>query len=356
MPGNARYRARLATLDPPSRVAALRDAVALNPYYSAGWIELGLRAEMSRDFETAERCLLQAAKVDKTYQPRWTLANYYFRRDDRKEFWVWAGEAAAMAYQDQTALFELCWRATEDPRVILQRVLPERRDVIAQYLSYLMRSGRLEAAEPVAARLLDQGDRSDRGLLFNYCDRLLEEGRAEAAVRLWNSLTEKGFIPYPALAPEHGDSLTNGDFRSDPVLHGFDWRFHLPGGVSLSRLRAPPTLKVTFTGGQPERLRVIEQILPLEPSRHYRLRFEYRASGIAPGSGPRWEIADAASGKPLSPSPADLFEQDWAEELLTFSTPPGVRLGRLSLIYQRVPGTTRIEGSVFLRLVSLDLQ
>jgi len=35
------------------------------------------------------------------------------------------------------------------------------------------------------------------------------------------------------------------------------------------------------------------------------------------------------------------------------SAPPGMRLGRVDLSYRRAPGTTRIEGSIRLRNVTL---
>src|SRR5438270_8282764 len=83
--GNAAYHAWLADLqeyeglDP---TAALETASALNPSDSAIWIRRGLRAESQRDFVNAEKFLLEAARIDKLFVPRWTLANYYARIGD----------------------------------------------------------------------------------------------------------------------------------------------------------------------------------------------------------------------------------------------------------------------------------
>ena len=353
IPGDARYQARWADFDPAARISGLEAAVALNPMYSAVWVEMGLRAEMSNDFPKAEKCLLEAARVDKTFEPRWTLANYYFRRDEPEKFWSWAREAAAMAYGDPVALFRLCWKVTEDPGVILRRAIPERQEILAAYLSFLLAENRLEAAEPVAQRILERATREHAPLLLNCSSRLLEARRVEEAIGIWNSLASRRLIPHQALAPEAGISLTNGDFTALPLLEGFDWRIHSPPGVSVTRVAEPPMLKIAFSGKQPESCVILEQLLPLVPARKYRLRFGYQSSGIRPGAGLSWRVLDTVTGRELSPASVDLSQEDWTEETLPLSMPAEARLARLTLSYQRAPGTTRIEGSISLRRLTL---
>ncbi len=91
-PGNANWRVWLSELlereggDPKS---ALLAAAQLKPADSAAWIRLGLRAELEGDQIRAEHYLLNAAAADKLYEPRWTLANYYFRQRRMDRFWPW---------------------------------------------------------------------------------------------------------------------------------------------------------------------------------------------------------------------------------------------------------------------------
>jgi hypothetical protein len=47
------------------------------------------------------------------------------------------------------------------------------------------------------------------GALLTYCDQLLEAGRGETAVAVWNRLSKQGLIPYPAISVAAG-KLTNG--------------------------------------------------------------------------------------------------------------------------------------------------
>src|SRR5438874_1728361 len=107
-PGNAQYFAWLAEyreaegLDPDP---ALATAARLNRMDSSVIIRRGLRAEFRNDFAGAESFLLEAAAVDKLFDPRAALANFYFRRNRPEPFWRWAREAFAISYGDLTSLF-----------------------------------------------------------------------------------------------------------------------------------------------------------------------------------------------------------------------------------------------------------
>jgi hypothetical protein len=191
-------------------------------------------------------------------------------------------------------------------------------------------------------------------LLLYYCDRLLRKGRDRVALRLWNGLCLRQRIHRQPLQPGSGVSLTNGDFLAVPLGTAFDWRLALAGGIAFAAPAGPEGgLRASFSGRQPEAARVLEQVLPLLPSRHYRLRFSYRTEGVAPGSGLRWEVVRLTGSGDWSAGSADLCAEDWKQEEFAFTTPPDMGSGRLVLSYRRALGTTRIEGSVWLRKVSL---
>jgi tetratricopeptide (TPR) repeat protein len=351
-PGNATY---FTAADDYSERPVLEAAVALDPYYAHGWIELGLSAELAGDTARAEHLLLEAARVDKTYEPRWTLANFYFRRGDRQGLWRWAKQALEIAYQDQTPLFLLCWRMSSAPAEILSGAIPTQPRFLAQYLSFLIQRENLDAAEAVGDLLAPQAGEAETPLLLFYCDQLLQKGRDRSALRLWNTLCLRHRIDRQPLQPSSGVSLTNGAFSAVPLETAFDWRLPRIEGIAFVVPAGPVGgLRASFSGKQPEAARVFEQVLPLLPSRRYRLRFSYRSEGIAPGSGLRWEVARLTGGGEWSASSADLYGENWRQEEFDFITPSDMGSGRLALSYRRALGTTRIEGSVWLRQVSLD--
>ena len=357
-PASSGYRARLSLLldaegDRAAATAALQDALAASPLEAAPWIALGLRRETAGDFAGAEHCLLEAARLDRTYDPRWALANYYFRRTDWERFWFWARRAAEMAPPDMRGLFRLCWNAPDGPVSTLARAIPDRPEVWREYLAYLVQEGAGPPLASLAAKMAARPQPDDLPVLLDACDRLLATGDGAGALPVWNALSARRLIPCGVLSPQQGRSLSNGGFSSPPTARGFDWRPARVDGVSISRTIADPSLRVAFSGRQPELCEVLWQYLPLVPSTRYRLAFECRTSGIQAGAGLRWRVAGALEGGGTWAESADLGGEHWSSGGVSFQTPPHPALARLALLYERRPGTTRIQGAAWLRGLKL---
>jgi hypothetical protein len=353
LPEQAVYYARLAALeqaDPPRAIAALRRAVALNPLDAPSWIELGLRAEGERDPARAEQCLLRAARADRRYLPRWTLANYYFRRGDGERFWFWAAAAAEMAYGDPTPLFRLCGKVAGEARLI-ERLKIRDPETRARYLAYLLTGNRLDLIGPAAGRLLEVNREADAPLLLAACDQLLQSNRRDEAVEIWNRLARGRRIPFRELDLAGDDLATNGSFTESPSSLGFDWRLAAAEGISAAREQNPIGLRLMFSGRQAVQVEALAQFAPVQSETEYRLRFRYHTSRIAAGTGLAWRIEDA-SGAVLNAG-KDLSSEQEMEEAIAFRTPPDCRIVRISLVYQRNTGTSRIEGFLVLRKVML---
>ena len=335
----AEYRQQ-AGIDPePSLAAASR----LNPLDSSVWIRRGLSAEFGGDFARAEKFLLEAARVDKLFDPRATLANYYFRRNDHEQFWRWTREALAIGYGDLTSLFRLCWRMSGGPEIIRSHVLPPDRRVVRSYLYFLLGENRLDAAEPIALQLATEATSEDAGVLLDFIDRsLAPQNRISSLVTVWNSLCTRDVVPFSPLTSDR--ALTNGDFRLAPTSRGFDWRVAQSPDITAVRV-SPRELRIDLSGKQPEQCELLVQFAPLLAARACRFRFSYQTSRVPAESGLRWRILAAAS-PPLS-------TDDWKPMELPFSTQDAT-LARLVLEYNRVSGTSRIEGSIVLRDLELE--
>lgn len=355
-PENAEYSARLASLLEAQGHSAearrsLDRAAALNPYDSQIRIALGLLSESQGEFKQAERYLSQAAEVDRRYDPRWVLVNFYYRRGDADHFWLWARNAAAIAYDDDNlqGLFRLCWAVRNDGNFILDTVVPEQASVEARYLSFLLGRGQLTDATPVAQRLMAHAGPGQSAVLLEYCERLLRAGRVEEAIGIWNALSSRTLIRHPALAPDKGLSLTNGDFAAPLLKCCFDWRIADSPEIAFTQPADPLRLELRFSGRQPEALDLLTQDAPVNPSGAYRFEFEYRTAGIGFNTGVRWAISDATSGADLGSSLSLAPAEGWTTAKLRFRTPPTSRLARLQFSYRRQPGTVRIAGSFQLR-------
>jgi hypothetical protein len=337
-PRNTEYLAQRALeveYDGGDARAVTEEIAALNPLSSAPRIRLGLAAEISGDSASAEKWLLDAARVDHQFEPRWTLANFYFRAGRRDEFWKWIRAALEVSYGDRTPAYELCWRVSSDAREILKLAIPDRHEVVGSYLGYLLAKkkpteSRLQpgmaalqdAVVEVARRVATYRDASDLGLLLGACDELILAGDS-GALEVWG-LTGR-------TAPS---GIFNGDFDSLPLNHGFDWRaVESPGVTQINN-------RILLSGRQAESVSLLRQVLHFGAGR---LHWEARTMGIKSPSGLEWRVAGQHA--PLSSS------EDWAVGEMTITA--GDRFQVLELVYQRPVGESRAEGYIELRHIRL---
>ena len=353
-PRDADFRLRLADAQQAAGAdptAALEAATALDPGNAEAWIRLGAEAEMRGDPNTAESRLLEAAHVSRQFAPRWALANFYFRRGDGPHFWPWAKESLRMSYGDLNPVFRLCWNMSQDAGLILDRAIPDRREVLNAYVWFLMQD-RLAVSEPVAMKLAALGSIDDQGTLVSWCNRQIDGGSPAAALEAWNRLCARHLLPFAPLDPDRAP-LTDGGFATDFAGGGFAWR-QAPGtGVVIGRNRSPRYLWVAFNGEQPETCAPLVQFVPVTAGTSYRLRYEYHTAELPSASGLRWSVFDARKGIDLTAASPCLSSPDWKTEEVRF-TAPAAGLVRVALTCRRVQGATRIEGSLALRHVSME--
>ena len=344
-PDGWEYYMRLAQFDHGHARELLTTSLRLNRYNAQADIELGLQYEAEGNFDQAEKSLLDAYNVDHTYLPRWSLANYYFRRDNMPAFWAWARSAAELPADEVDPLFELCWRVSPDPEKITGAIVNEKPELIRQYIGFLLARDQLRAVANIAPRLVRFGElETDRPLLFSVINRLVAVNDAAAANALWHLLIEQHWVVADTALPN------NADFAREPLPVSFDWS--LPEYPGLHSWPGTSGLEAEFTGSQPEDCTVAEQAVVLAPG-NYTMAYAYHTSDIPQGTGIRWLIIDAKSSIVLAESP-DLSSDTLNHSALTFSVPPGIPLVRLRLAYRRTLGTPRISG--MLVVVSIRMQ
>ena len=353
IPNNGAYPAQLAdqvyAIDPEEAKSLLQRAVKLNRYDASRWIQLGLLYEAGNDLPQAEEALLQAASVDSTFLPSWSLANFYFRRENVARFWYWAQRAAQMAPDDATALFRLAWYVSPSAAEIEDRLQLKRPAIEGQLVNFLMTQGDPDAVTAAAAHLLAAGSTGSTGTLLGVCDWLLEHKRPDLALPLWN-----GLVSRIAYAPPRVDSpVTNGSFGKSPISHGFDWHLMTVEGVSSFLNAHPNALGFEFSGEEPDSFALMNQAVPIQPRKDYVLTVDYGTSGIAPGSGIEWSVADERTGAVLART-ASLSAEQGGIAYACFAAPDGAAFVNLSLVYQRQPGTVRVEGKLALKEVRLS--
>ena len=311
----------------------LEAVAAITPRASAPRIQLGLSAEARGDSAEAEQQLLEAARVDHQYLPRWTLANFYFRQQKTDEFWKWIRAAMEMSYGDRSAAFALALAADPTGKTVWERAIPPQHDVVAAYLTHM---GLGRDRMPVIERLLEWHDPADRAELNRELDGEVELGKHSAALEIWRDL---GY-------PEPAGIVFNPDFAIPHIGHGIDWLFQEQTGVAFTVLDTPPALRISFDGKQPAQAVVLKQLPDLHPAGRYMLRWESRTRGFPANTGLEWN-ANRESG-PIQSS------DDWKPGQFEFRGSPDSH--EIHASYARPAGQARAEGYLELHHISIEEQ
>lgn len=359
VPSNAAYHGLLAELleaDGANPDSELAIATNLSPRDSRYWIRRAFRAEVEQKYAASEQYLMIANRVDRGFDPRWALMNYYFRRGRLADFWKSAGYALKMSYGDLDPIFRLCFAASDDPSRIRQ-ILPPRRGILFGLFTYLVQHQQLESASGIAEELASGASAEETPALVDYCNRQMGHDN-ESSLRVWDALCRRQLVPFSELAPTRGRIVTNGDFTAPPLQQGFDWRYHVGNGVSAGPMDTGLGASISISGYQPDVLPIMDEEIPLTPGKQYFLSYEYRLIGDQPDSGLQWVIREAGSGdtgvvQPFADSPV-FSAADWTIGHMTFSS--GQRdAARLVLMYRRIPGTVRWQGKAEIRRVNSGL-
>ncbi|HEY2019204.1 MAG TPA: hypothetical protein VGH38_37110 [Bryobacteraceae bacterium] len=321
----------------------LEEAARLDPENATRSLRLGLRAELSGDFDLAERSLLKAAAVSRLYQPRYLLAQYYFRRRNADHFWGWSRAAFATAPGDITPLLDLCWRMQPDAERLAELAPPGQPGIAGQFLLSLARHHETRAARSLASTLSAVARPDTLAVLLEYCNQCLREGDGVSATEVWNSLCRRRLLPDRILDPTHGVSLTNARFEHAPAGTGFDW---LLGEAPWLGFRFDKGMQVTLTGNQPERCPLMSQYVPVLPGMRYTLGFASPPVGSPSSGGLEWMVCEP-SGKVVATQAND-------DAMMTFT--PQTEIVRVDLFYQRPLGSTRLNGTISIAGVRLEMK
>jgi len=229
----------------------------------------------------------------------------------------------------------------------------KRPAVQIQFVNFLITQGDPQAVTEAASHLLEAGGEGSTESLLGVCDWLLENKRPDLALPLWNGLAERHQIPYAQLVAGSADSVTNARFGKSPISRGFDWHLKTVEGVSSFLNVSPNALGFEFSGDEPDSFLLMNQAAPVQAQRNYALVVDYGTTGIAPGSGIAWLVTDDRSGTVLAKT-GSLSAEQGGQAYACFAAPEGAAFVNLSLLYQRQPGTVRVEGKLALKEVRLS--
>lgn len=358
-------------------LGAWTEAAQRDPRNAEIQIRVGLAAELNQDLRAAEKNLLQAARYNQTWLPRWSLANYYFRRGDRQQTFHWAKLASERAGGDLRPLFQLMVEAGATPERVVRELLPANRNVLVSYVWFALAQPSSTGVEPAATRLaglipeaprewpsLDRepvewlfrrsypASAAERQALLTAVDSLLARNLVPAATGLWNVLAGRGIVASGRWSPDQ--PIVNGQFRAAPAEGGLDWRMAKADGVDAGIWPDAGEAAITLSGRQPESVDLLTQVLCLAANRSYTFYAESLVEKLTGDTGLRWEFRDANSGAAIATPVALAAGAGWTAEQGDLAAAPEDRVVRLALTYRRPSGTVRREGVVRVRGVRME--
>lgn len=359
--GNAECAARLAAAAERYGVNPLEfwdRAVELNRYDARVLIEAALAHEAAGEPDKAERLLNEAAGRSKTWLPRWSLANFHFRRGRPGEVAKWSRLALERGYGDRAPLFALCRAAGMTYTDILNQVVGTRD--VAGIQAYMRFAG-AEAGDAAgelarAAEMLMEAEggvgisRQSGDELALASEALVRTGEYVRAWNVWGRLIGRGALG--DVTGRDGGALLDVGFTGRAMAApGFGWAMAAEEGAEVRAGSPPGTVKIELTGGQPERFPVLWQRVRLEEGGTWVLRFEASANGDRPADGHfHWALGREGDGAEAV-RPVEAAGAVWSENALPWDVDGGFR--RLSLEYRRPLGSARWSGELRIRNLSL---
>ncbi|HTB94177.1 MAG TPA: tetratricopeptide repeat protein [Candidatus Sulfotelmatobacter sp.] len=260
-PGNPEYWYRLGhyqqfNLEQPDIVASVESfqkAVALNPGYTAAWLDLGTAYELDGKTDAAQAAFLRAKQTyPASAEVAWRYGNFLLRQGNLSGAFAELRLAVKSDPSRAGAVFSRAYRADPDIDEILNNLLPPLPGVYIDAIAEAVDSQQLAVAQTMWMRLMKLNPHLEIRQFDKFVEALKSHRDFDAASRVWNQGTSTMNLP-PLLRPL--DSvLWDPSFESGIRNISFAWFFHsLEEGVhtefdTTEKLSGKQSLRLTFDG------------------------------------------------------------------------------------------------------------
>jgi len=369
-PGNPQFPSALANLmrfyaenpNPAPIVALCERAVRLSPNNAHYWADLGSAYDSAGRTIDALHALERARQLfPNSPEINWMLANFYVRTGRPNASLPLLRNILLEDGIDETQVFSLATRATNDAELVISGVLPAQAPFLEDYFDFLVTSNNLDGAQKVWERLVESNQPFELYRSLSYVNALIQKPDVEGASRVWSQLIARFPVAMkPRVSPHN--LVINGDFALPILNSGFDWRVYPVEGATVSVDPANSdmsgSLQIVFDGSRNLDYAHVLQFVRVEPRTRYRFEGQIRAEGITTDSGARFQVLDANDMAHLFVSSENrIGTSDWWMEKGDFETGPKTRL---LIVRVARPASGKIDnhiaGSVWIRHISISAE
>ncbi|HEV2118272.1 MAG TPA: hypothetical protein VGR48_19705 [Terriglobales bacterium] len=367
-PGNPQWHYNLGTAylwseggNPAAAVAALREAVRLNPHGALSWSALAKACYAAGDLSCADEAFERAARLA-TAKPRlaWEAGLHYVITRRPANAMPHLQRLLRLQPYRADEVFAMLLRAGVDAEFVWRQLARSAApEVRLGYLSFLVSHEAAGAGEKFWTEVAAAGTPLPPAAATRYVEELLRYRHYHAAVKVWTYLRQAGTVT-------GGDSLPtanlvfNGGFEQTPLKHGLDWHLQTQTymRVDSGDRRAHGgrrALRVEFTVPDNSEYEPAYQFVPVAPRQSYILSAYVCSEDITSDSGPRLRVLDPQCPACLGLSvEGTVGTQSWRRVEAQFTVPPATEVIRLSLWRPRSRSfPMEISGQFWLDDVSL---
>ena len=360
-PSDAELRYRigrysLLVQDFPRAIGEIRAAIALNAFDARYWLDLASAYLASDDLAETQQALNRALEADPTMPDVvWQAANYELVQGDMALAMRRFHDLVENDSGSLIGTLNVCWRATRDPDLIAEKVLPARPEAYFAFLQLLRNQRPPEASAKVWSHLIALHQPFPVQLAFPYLDHLLTRGEFMQAQEAWAQLAIVN-PEFRAYLPAE-NAIVNGGFELDLLNGGLDWRYSAQAGASVfiddSRAHSGNRSLAITLDGAPEDSGVL-QFVPVRGNTHYRFSGFMMAEDLETVSPPRFAILGLRHHRSYLLTDGVTSSTGWQELQGEFTTEPADDLLLVHIV--RVPGQRLIRGKIWVDDVKLAAQ
>jgi tetratricopeptide (TPR) repeat protein len=317
-------------------IAEYEKAVSLSPNDYRFWMDFGSALEQAGEFDKAEKALREAVKLAPSYAyPHWYLGNLLLRTDRYTEGFAELQRASEANGEFQYQLFNLAWQVNKDDFESLKAAVGNTPAIRAAFSKYLIERGRYDDGLRLWNTLTATEKKESRFAADPIISSLISKQRYHQAMEIWNEVA-----PGPAYDAQLGHIL-DGGFENN-LAHG-------PGAVFGWQVQSNSQVQIGIDAGQghtgSRSLRVffqvrshidtinVSQLVPVKPNTEYDLECYLKTERLESAETPSVAIFNAADESGLAASSAaPSGNTNWQRISLSFKTDAKTEAVRVKML------------------------
>ena len=322
-------------------IAEFEKAVSLSPSDYRFWMDYGVALEQAGDDEKAEKALRQAVRLAPSYAfPHWYLGNLLLRTERYSEGFSELQQASVANDQFQPQLFNLAWQLNKDDFNALQAAVGNTPGMRAWFAKYLIERGRYDYGLRLWNSLTETEKRESRFAADPIVTSLIGAQHYYQAMDIWNEIA-----PSLAYKAEPGHIIDAG--FEDNLAHGpnavFGWQVQSNSQVQLGIDAAQGhsgsrSLRLYFQVRSHIDTINVSQLVPVKPDTEYDFECYVKTDRLESGETPVVLIANAADDGAIVSSPsAPSGTNGWQRIALTFKTGAKTEAIKVKLVRNSCP-------------------